>query len=203
MPSLPLRAVSPDLTGLTVIGSDGVEICCLVTKGRETHRSLACDFHAVAFALRLVVGAFANRERDLPRRKCVAANDQNFPRFVTPHDVRVQARNAETLRGGGGTFASDGTRAANNPARRSRGTLSLINFGPPFPACRACRRANARRIKRNTNTGAIPEANSNMEATQADEPALVLIPISEARIQEVTLRLGRNRTPRRGAFPRP
>jgi hypothetical protein len=95
--SLPLRAVSPDLTGLTVIGSDGVEICCLVTKGRETHRSLACDFHAVAFALRFVVSAFANRERDLPRRKCVAANDQNFPRFVTPHDVRIDARDAETF----------------------------------------------------------------------------------------------------------
>jgi hypothetical protein len=96
-PSLPLGAVSPDLTGLTVIGSDGVEICCLVIEGRETHRSLACDFHAVAFALRLVVSAFADRERDLPRRKCVAANDQNFPGFVTPHDMRIHARNAETL----------------------------------------------------------------------------------------------------------
>ena len=78
-------------------GSDGVEICCLVIEGRETHRSLACDFHAVAFALRLVVSAFANREEDLSRRKCVAANDQSFARFVTPHDVRVNARNAETV----------------------------------------------------------------------------------------------------------
>src|ERR1700683_1957166 len=107
------------------------------------------------------------------------------------------------LRGEGGTVVSDGTCNADRSFRRRRGILSLINFGPPFPACRARRPASARRIKRNTNTGAIPEANSNMEWTQADKPALVLIPISEARIQEVTLRLGRNRTPRRGIFPRP
>ena len=78
-------------------GSDGVETCCLVIKGRETHHSLARDFHAAAFALRLVVSAFTNREGDLSRRKSVAASDQNFARFVTPHHVRVNARSTETV----------------------------------------------------------------------------------------------------------
>ncbi len=78
-------------------GSDGVEICCLVIEGRETHHSLARDFHAGAFALRLVVGAFTNREEDLSRRESIAANDQNFARFVTPHNVRGNARGTETV----------------------------------------------------------------------------------------------------------
>jgi hypothetical protein len=73
-------------------GSDGVENCCLVIKGRETHHSLARDFHAAAFALRLVVRALTDREGDLSRRKSVAASDQNFARFVTPHHVCVNAR---------------------------------------------------------------------------------------------------------------
>ena len=96
---LPCRRApyGPYASGALGDGSGGVEICCLVIEGRETHRSLACDFHAVAFALRPVVSAFANREVDLSRRKCVAANDQNFARFVTPHDVRIRAPHAETF----------------------------------------------------------------------------------------------------------
>src|ERR1700721_3684739 len=78
-------------------GSDGVETCCLVIKGRETHHSLARDFHAAAFALRLVVSAFTDREGDLSRRKSVAASDQNFARFVPPHHVRVNARSTEIV----------------------------------------------------------------------------------------------------------
>jgi hypothetical protein len=78
-------------------GSDGVETCCLIIEGRETHHSLACDFHTAAFALRLVVTAFTNREGDLSRRKRVAASDQNFVRFVTPQHVRVNARATETV----------------------------------------------------------------------------------------------------------
>jgi hypothetical protein len=78
-------------------GSDGVETCCLIIEGRETHHSLARDFHTAAFALRLVVTAFTNREGDLSRRNCVAASDQNFKRFVTPYHVCVNTRSTETL----------------------------------------------------------------------------------------------------------
>src|SRR5580658_6568527 len=78
-------------------GSDGVETCCLIIEGRETHHSLARDFHTAAFALRLVVTSFTNREGHHSRRKCVAASDQNFERFVTPHHVRVKARSTETV----------------------------------------------------------------------------------------------------------
>jgi hypothetical protein len=78
-------------------GSHGVEPCCLIIEGRETHHSLAREFHTAAFALRLVVTAFTNREGDFSRRKCVAASDQNFVRFVTPHRVRVNARCTETV----------------------------------------------------------------------------------------------------------
>jgi hypothetical protein len=78
-------------------GSDGVETCCLIIEGRETHHSLARDFHTAAFALRLVVNACTNREGHLSRRKCIAASGQNFKRFVTPHHVRVNARSTETV----------------------------------------------------------------------------------------------------------
>lgn len=203
-PSMPLRAVSPDLTGLTVIGSDSVEICCLIIEGRETHRSLACDFHAVAFALRLVVSAFANREKDLSRRKCVAANDQNFPRFVTPHDVRVHARNAETFaRRRWHVRKRRNTRSEQFGPTQPRKT-QFDQFWSSFPAApgpqAGKRETNQKKHKHGSDSGNKLEHGTGASGRIA---AVVLIPISEARIQEVTLRLGRNRTPRRGVFPRP
>jgi hypothetical protein len=47
--------------------------------------------------LRFVATAFTNREGDLSRRKCIAASDQNFERFVTPYYVRVNACSTETV----------------------------------------------------------------------------------------------------------
>lgn len=140
-------------------GSDGVETCCLIIEGRETHHSLARDFHAAAFALRLVVSAFTNREGDLSRRKCVAASDQNFVRFVTPQHVRVNARGTETVARRRRCARRDTACASSGSVRSSRGILNAISFGPPFPVRQAFSNTNARRTNRNTSTGAIPKIN--------------------------------------------
>jgi hypothetical protein len=145
------------------LGSDGVETCCLIIEGRETHHSLARDFHAAAFVLRFVATAFTNREGDLSRRKCIAASDQNFERFVTPYYVRVNARSRETVarRGRSDRLRHDmGLRRLRRTQPRK---IQRDQFGPPLPVSPDFSNASARRTNRNPSTGAIPKRNCNIE----------------------------------------
>jgi hypothetical protein len=172
-------------------GSDGVETCCLVIKGRETHHSLARDFHAAAFALRLVVSAFTDREGDHSRRKSVAASDQNFARFVTPHHVRVNARSTETVARCGRHVCKrwDIQREQCGPA--SPRNTQCDQFWSSFPGMPSLQQYQRETDEQKHKPGSF--RNRNIEAARADKSAAVaLVQIQKLRFRK--LRAGWDKT---------